>query len=309
MTVKLTKTIVTGFDDIENTPIGVNPNIRITQQYSSDTVIVKIEKVIRPDLTREDDVEISYETLLERTFTAADFPMVTDHNSFYVEYNVLTNSLDVLDVLRFGNANRGSKANYHADGLHRDIKKRYSENLLPIFYVKTFDAVATGFNCSLINFYVNNHEGDAADTIILNSDVEEITTHERAIWISENLISYLTFVIKNEDGSQVINAPQTRLFTINNLGEPAKSNKYKVSLPAAKYNIEVNVEKGLYPENANTYNIRVVNGFINKTRVSSGAGTFGVKLDISELDAGDFSKLKFDLGQFESYAELWVEVI
>jgi hypothetical protein len=309
MTVKLTKTIITGFDDLETTPIGVNPNIRITQQYSSDTVIVKIEKVIRPDLTREDDIELSYETLLEQTFTAADFPMVTDHNSFYVEYNVLTNSFEILDVLAFGKSNKSTVTNYHGTELHRDIKKRYTENLLPIFYVKTFDAAATGFNCSLINFYVNNHEGDAADTIILNSDVEEMTTQERHLWINENLVSYLTFVIKNEDGSQIIDAEQTRLFAVNALGQPTRSNKYKVSLPAAKYNIEVNVEKGLYPENANTYNIRVVNGFINKTRVSSGAGTFGVKLDISELDAGDFSKLKFDLGQFESYAELWVEVI
>jgi hypothetical protein len=309
MTVKLTKTIITGFDDIEDTPIGINPNIRITQQYSSDTVIVKIEKVIRPDLTRETVVELSYDTLLERTFTAADFPMVTDHNSFYVEYNVLTNSFDVLDVLSFGNANRASKPNYHASELHRDIKKRYNENLLPVFYVKTFDAVATGFECSLINFYVHDIEGEAADTIILNSDVEEMTTQERHLWINENLVSYLTFVIKNEDGSQVIDAAQTKLFALNALGQPTTSNKYKVSLPAGKYTVEVNVDKGLYPENANTYNIRVVNGFINKTRVSSGAGTFSVKLDVSELDAGDFSKLKFDLGQFESYAEFWVEVI
>lgn len=309
MTVKLTKTRITGFDDIENTPIGVNPNVRITQQYSSDTVIVKIEKVIRPDLTREEDAELSYDTLLERTFTPADFPMVTDQKSFYVEYNVLTNSFDILDVLSFGKANKASVPNYHGVGLHRDIKKRHNENLLPIFYVKTFDAAATGFECSLINFYVHDSEGEAADTIILNSDVEEMTTQERQQWINENLVSFLTFVIKNEDGTQIIDADQTKLFAVNAQGQPTPSNKYKVSLPAAKYNIQVDVEKGLYPENANTYNIRVVNGFINKTRVSTGAGTFSVKLDISELDAGDFSKLKFDLGDFESYAELWIEVI
>lgn len=314
MSVKLTKTLITGFDDVEVNTIGVNPNIRVTQQYSLDAISVKIEKVIRQDLTRDVDVEMRHETILEQSFTPSDFPMLTDHKSFYVEYNVLSNSFEILDTLNFGKSNKTRAPSYHINGLHRDIKKRYNENLLPIFFIKTFDSGISGFDCSLINFYVQSLENPASSTVILNSDVEEMTTLERQEWINANLVSYLTFEIRNEDGSQIINDEQTRLFAVNANGEPLilnesiRSNKYKVSLPAAKYTVQVNIGKQLYPENVNTYNIRIVNGYVNKTRVSSGAGTFTVKVDVAELDSGDFSKLKFDIGQFESYAELWIEI-
>lgn len=307
MTIKLIQTPVTKNTGADS--IGVNPNIRITQGYSSNTISVKVEKVLRPELTRDEEVEFSYETLIERTFTPEDFPMRTDHNAFYLEYNALTNSFEILDVLSFGEINRFNKVSYHNTNLHSDIINRYNENLLPILYVKTFDAVATGFDCSLISFYTQNPQ-ESAKTIILNSDVEEMSDNERQLWVNANLVSYLSFTIKNEDGSQIVDAEQTGEFGLNQLGQPnTKTNKYRVNLPAAKYTIEVNVVKTLYPENPNRYDIRIVNGYVNKTQVYTGAGSFNVKLDISELDVGDFSKLKFDLGQFKTFAQLWVDII
>lgn len=307
MTIKLIQTPVTKNTGADS--IGVNPNIRITQGYSSNTISVKVEKVLRPELTRDEEVEFSYETLIERTFTPEDFPMRTDHNAFYLEYNALTNSFEILDVLSFGEINRFNKVSYHNTDLHSDIINRYNENLLPILYVKTFDAAATGFDCSLVSFYTQNPQ-ESAKTIILNSDVEEMSDNDRQLWVNANLVSYLSFTIKNEDGSQIIDAEQTGEFGLNQLGQPnTKTNKYRVNLPAAKYTIEVNVVKVLYPENPNKYDIRIINGYVNKTQVYTGAGSFTVKLDISELDVGDFSKLKFDLGQFKTYAQLWVDII
>jgi hypothetical protein len=307
MTIKLIQTPVSKTDSSGS--LGINPNIRITQGYSSNTISVKVEKILRPELTRDEEVEFSYETLIERTFTPEDFPMITDHNAFYLEYNVLNNSFEILDVLSFGEINRFNKVSYHNTSLNDDIRNRYNENLLPILYVKTFDAVATGFDCSLVQFYTQNPQ-ESAQTVILNSDVEEMSDNDRQLWVNENLVSYLSFTIKNEDGSQIIDAQQTGAFVLNSLGQSNdKTNKYTVNLPAAKYTIEVNVVKTLYPENPNRYDIRIVNGYVNKTQVYTGAGSFIVKLDTSELDVGDFSKLKFDLGKFKTYAELWVTII
>jgi hypothetical protein len=308
MAVKLTTTKITGIDEPGYEDIGINANLRITQGYADDAITIKIEKIIRPENTRDEEVDITYETLIERTLTTNDFPMITDHKAWYAEYDVVKNEVSILDVLVFGEQNRYKESNYHGGNLHRDIKKRYNSNFLPLLYVKSFDAAATGFSASLINFYRQDNPGTASDTIITNQDAEEMTTQQRQAWINANLVSYFTFTIKNEDGSQVINAPQTRLFTVDGQNSNARSNKYKVNLPPAKYTIEVNVEKELYPENKNTYDIRVLNGYINKTRVIAGAGTFNVKLDLSELETSDFSKLKFDLGQFSSYAELWIDI-
>jgi hypothetical protein len=308
MTVKLTKTIITGFDIDGIDYIGLNPNVRLTMGYSDNNINIKVDKVVRPDLTRDEQVEVSYETILEKSLSSSEFAMDTDNKSWYIEYDVINNEISILDVLKFGSSNKHKMQNYHSNQLHRDIKIRYNQNYLPLVYIKTFDKSANGFDNSLLNFYIQDNPGEVSDTIITNSDVDLMTTQERHRWIANNLVSYITFIIKNEDGSEVITNEQTRLNQLDVNGQDSKSNQYRVTLPAAKYTIQVNVDKTLYPDLENTYNITVLNGYINKTRVSTGAGSFTVKLDLSELESSDYSKLKLDLGQFLSYAELWVDI-
>jgi len=132
-----------------------------------------------------------------------------------------------------------------------------------------------------------------------------------------------------------------------NLGPAASGNRFKVSLPAGEL-INVRVLTGsriwkLVGTNPRaTFDITTVNGLSYKNRItlpnytpdqeetpnqstsdfiaqhtnhvisgqnSSFAGTESVVLRSTGLNSGDFMKMKLSVGEFVSYAELWVEII
>ena len=129
MTVKLSKTVIAGFDQQGNEDIGVNSNFKMTLGYDTGNINIKIEKIIREDLVREHkDETVTYETVFEKTLTSVNFPKNVDHKAWYVEYDVIKNNINILDVLEFGAANRHKTKNYHATALHQTIKLRYNIN-------------------------------------------------------------------------------------------------------------------------------------------------------------------------------------
>ena len=117
-------------------------------------------------------------------------------------------------------------------------------------------------------------------------------------------------------------------------------NQYKINLPVANtYNVRVIYTRHLGDHISNgrqinnTFDIDCVNGVCNKTRTSGGlnlnsvvytnfheqhiskpegqktlSGVDIVKISTDGLISGDFVKLKLDLGNFKSYAELWIEL-
>lgn len=118
-------------------------------------------------------------------------------------------------------------------------------------------------------------------------------------------------------------------------------NQFKVSLPAAdSYNVRIMFQRHLHdllPSSRTmpvTFDINCVNGVCNKTRTTakgydplnldalasaynedhitgprpSLVGVDNVVVNTTGLIAGDYVKLKLNLGNFKSYAELWIEL-
>jgi hypothetical protein len=116
-------------------------------------------------------------------------------------------------------------------------------------------------------------------------------------------------------------------------------NQYKVSLPVADtYNVRVVFTRHLGDHISNgrsinnSFDINMVNGVCNKTRLVAGlteanaaimltqhnakplgqstfSGLDNVRISTNGLVAGGFVKLKLNLGNFKSYAELWIELV
>jgi hypothetical protein len=122
-------------------------------------------------------------------------------------------------------------------------------------------------------------------------------------------------------------------------GRNQSGNQYKVSLPVSdSYNIRIVYSRHLgdYLSSGRsipcTFDISCVNGISNKTRTICGGYTENIKTIMEEqhivktdnqgtvsgldnvristngLAAGDFIKLKLNLGNFKSYSEFWIEL-
>lgn len=117
-------------------------------------------------------------------------------------------------------------------------------------------------------------------------------------------------------------------------------NQYKVSLPVQDmYNVRVIYTRHLgdyLPNGRNipsTFDVSCVNGVANKSRSIAGwteedqaimfsqhnpksagqpikfSGLDNIRVSINGLVPGEYTKLKLDLGNFKSYAELWIDLV
>jgi len=287
--------------------IGINYNVRPTMGFDEKTqeIKVRIDKVAKPDLTREADVELTYELLKERTFTVADFPAVTDHNNWTVEYDVVNNIIsDPISIWELIKAKRATDPTFVFGDFREYLNSRWSEDLTPLFSVKSFDPISD-FSHSVLAFWVNQDDDTTTkyDTVLTNDgSVELMTIEQRDAYIS-SFIPKISFAVKTADDVSVGTVTAV---------PPSKTggtifNNYTVTLPAADlYKIEITVAKEKFGDTRNTYNLTTVNGNINKNRIQSGDGTFEILLNSSGLVATDYVKLKLNLGDFTSFAELWI---
>lgn len=298
--------------------IGINYNIRPTMGYDATTnqISVKIEKIAKPDLTREEDVEVTYELLKERTFTVADFPAIKDHNNWIVEYDTVNNVInDPISSWKLIADKRLTDSSFTFGHFREYLNSRWSEDLIPLFSVKSVDAIAD-FSHSVLAFWVNQDDDTTTkyDTVLTNNSVELMTLEQRDVYI-DSFIPKVSFIVKTTDDvvvgtitSDDPTLPDSATIERNNSSRNGIIfNNYKVTLPAADaYKIIGTIAKSKFGTTPNTYNLTTVNGTINKNRIVVGAGTFEFLLNCSGLPAGDFSKIKMNLGEFASFAELWI---
>jgi len=310
---------IAGFDETGEKSV-INGNYRFTYGFVDNKITVKVDKIVRPDLTREhNDEEITFEEVASREFTSSEFALRTDHMAWYVDFDVVNNTiLDPLDVIAYGAANAYKEPNYNVFGLHRDLMARYdSYTLLPMFYVKTFDYGTVNFENSLIVFYTVKHtEPSPGDTILNNEVITLEDENATRFWIRDNLLSAVTFSIKDSEGNSVGNVspklestPTKRRYGVTD--EPAmtpKLNAYVATLPAGKYNVTCSFAKELYPTAVNSYDIEMINGISAKNNITIGAGQSDVNIDLTGLSTGDVSRMKFNLGAFTAYAQLLITI-
>jgi hypothetical protein len=342
---KLIKTKITGFDDREDSPIGVNANYRTTMGYDSatETIDVKVEKVIRPDLTREEATEIQYELVDERSFIKADFNQTKDNMAWQVDFDVKTEKiLEPLDVYAY-TSTIATGSLFHRV-MWRKIKERYSDQLLPLFTVDSFYKEAEGFSLCTLQFYVADTEGSVSDTILNNSNVELMTQAEKIFHQASNVDTKVSYVIYDSN-DQLLSSPAPTITSPHKqdaLSErpgvdpiAISGNQFRVSLPnSSSYKIKAIFSRGITDKQvSNTFDVTCINGVVNKTRLTSGfkeggptsfpgfvrpgvdgttprfCGVENLTLTTTDLSAGDFVKLKLSVGDFYSYSELWIDII
>jgi hypothetical protein len=113
-------------------------------------------------------------------------------------------------------------------------------------------------------------------------------------------------------------------------------NQYKVSLPVQDmYMVRVIYTRGLQDRTIPcTFEVSCINGVANKSRSIAGlnknapafisfdeqhttkpegqktcSGVDNIRVAVNGLVAGEYTKLKLDLGEFKSYAELWIDLV
>lgn len=335
---KLIKTKITGFDDREDSPIGLNSNYRATMGYDSvaKTINVKVEKIIRPDLTRDEEVEVTYETVDERSFSKSDFNQTKENMAWQVDFDVASEKIvDPLDVYAYTSTIANGSLFHRV--MWRKIKERYSDNLLPLFTVDSFYKQDPGFDLSVLQFHIADNPGELSDTIITNSDVQEMTQAEKIAYVFDNINTAVFYEVYDAEGnllSSIINPsdyPQTALSAREGDTLRAKGgNQYRTTLPKAdSYKITVIfLRNNSNTTISNQFDVSCVNGTPSKSRVYGGIKPggpttgFGVKprgeftrfsgsedIKVSfDLQSGEHFKLKLSSGDFYSYSELWVDI-
>jgi hypothetical protein len=273
--------------------IGVNSNFRVTMGYDETTKVisVKIDKVIRPELTREEEVDFTYELIAERDFTEVDFPRVGDHNNWFVDYDVVNNIITTpVQTSTWVESERVKDKNFTWKNVRETLTARYSNDLIPLFALKSFDnGGVVGFDHSILTFFVSE------ETVVTTAG-EELTPVERDAWFDQNIIPRITFEVRNTAGDLVSAS----------IVEAAR-NQYTLQLPPAdSYAVTIVVAKPTFPETTNLYNVDVINGNANKSRIAIGDGTAEIIVNTSNLAVGDYTKVKLNLGLFISFAELWI---
>ena len=289
---------------VEGVGIPTNQNYRTSFGYTDNGITVKVEKIIKPDLTRIEEIDsevatqITFETVAEKTFIASDFPKQTDHIVWYVDFDTTTESFTtpkkLLDIIN---------GTTPVTQIWVEYNKLHNSDLIQLFTLQNFDRLAEGFEKSVLRVFVDSdNDTPLLNSIITAGDFEDTTATDYNDWAGANLVPKITFAIKDEQNEDVT-------ATLTARTDQQRFNQYRVSLPAGIYNIQVNVDKPSYSTLNNRYDLSTVNGIINKNRIDINSGSVSVQLNLSGLQVGEEAKFKLNLGKFNSFGELWVDIV
>lgn len=293
-----------------NSEIGLNENFRTTMGYNSadKTISVLVESVNRPDLTRDEEAPLTYTEVASRIFGIQDFPQTTDCVAWFTVYDVEANKIsdpivvwDWVATLKNPTIPEAGKP-YTVGSLQTDLLSYFSPKVLPLFHLGNFHRLVPNFDGALLQFFVTNTDETTlrgSDTVLLNPNLEVMTTLEKNLWNSYNALPQITFDVLDIDGN-VVNVQQTQ--------EMSTRHK-KVTLPKADdYFVKINFAKPEFETVSNTYDVTIVNGGINKNRIVISEGSSIVTINARGLNSGDFVKLKLNVGKFVSFAEFWITI-
>jgi len=295
---KLFKIPVTGIDGSED--IGINTSVRTTMGYNAANkeITVLVEKIVLPEVPTTESIDLrinhteaNFETLLERTFTTADFPKTKDAVRWVVDYDVTKN-----EIVGPFNALEYTKNNVTGSFTHREIpkiiKRRYNNNLIPLFTIDNFYKSAADFDASVMTVYVDEQGLQINDTI-LTGDLTSAETTDQAgatSWTYYNLHTAVHYELLDNDGKIIsTNLPYTKeeakaattypMAVAPGAYDPANplqpnngGNRFKVSLPVADY-YTVRAAFGTFYADKTlpiSFDVVCINGIPNKSRLVSG---------------------------------------
>lgn len=320
---------------------GVNPNYRSTMGYdnATNTITVKVDKRIGLDLTREESAESSYQTVDEKTFTKEDFNQLNDLMAWCVDFDTETETiLSPFSVYAY-TATLASGSTFHYT-IWETINLRYNKGLMQLFTVDSFYKKVSDFSLSTLQFHI----ADTTNTVITNTDVQEMTQNEKLVFVHEHLHTHVFYEIFDEFDnlvSSIINVskyPQVKpagSYIRINPDRELYGNRYRTSLPkSSQYKVKVLFHNDLLNKRASAkFDVVSINSIASKSRLDSGitdtglqmysggpfnildihgnprfSGSETIKLSLN-LESGDYTKLKLSVGDFHSYSELWIDII
>jgi len=379
---KIFKSIIKGNLDTETYARDTNHRVTMGYDAETQTIKVKVEKVLppNPDLSedlpedtptvlREPHTSADFVLIVEREFSATDFVFKNDNTKWLIEYDSKTKTIsDPIDVYELAKQYINGSASH--EKIYYNLNQyRYQvdPSLTPCFMLDCFYK-SLGFDGSTVQFFVEDLQLDFLDTVLEvhdNQEITEVTPKEYEFWCQYNARVAVTFEVLDEQGKIVSSAIPTvkqeaksPLFRTlqqkspvdltdvsDNLGiQPtgaANGNRFYVKLPATDiHNIRVlfgsRIHNLIGQRPFVTFDVSTVNGVSNKSRISNSynpeepnvyvqefiqnhnhpaekmntvfSGVEGVIINTTGLISGDFFKFKLNLGEFVSWAELWVEI-
>lgn len=288
---RICKTPILGYEANEVIHYGVNYNYRTVMGYDQETKTIhaRVEKVVKPDLTRDENVEVSYVTVDEREFTEKDFLKPTDNMMWVVDFDVESEKIkDPLDVLEYTKQFAAYDENAHLN-VYMYIDKRFSSNtLLPLFAIEDFYKQTTGFATAIITYYVNDTTIISPTTWTQQDEVpktvvKEVSFREKNSW-NATMRTNVFFEILNQDGSVNADVDVTPTLDIrtdyydNSVDSPAQAvanilgNQFEVTLPKSDlYKVRVNYFNMVKNKDLSVrFDVRCINGISSKDRLNSG---------------------------------------
>lgn len=325
---RICKTPILGYDGSGDGKLGINDNYKATMGYNegTNTIDVKIEKLVRPELTRSEEVDITYEVVAERSFKDTDFLKPTDNMMWVVEFDVQTETIkDPFNLLEWTKKFAAYDEVAHLN-VYRYLGERYSTELLPLFVLEDFYKQTTGFETASLTYHVCDSTVISPTTwtrhgVIPMTTVEELS-YQDCIAFAASRRTNIFFDVLNSDGTvntdvEVIPVISNRQDFIvkENTGNVAAfkviGNHYLVNLPKAdRYNIRVNYINMLRDKKIQSrFDVRCINGVSSKDRLYSGIKPNQETIDYSYLGADVQSFVNsnlygFDFSKFNGYDTL-----
>ena len=338
---KILKTPILGNEDTDIVAQNSNYKTTIGFDDATETIAVKIEKVVREDLNRDEHAPVTYETLTERSYTKSDFVKQVDNNIWFVEYDCNSNQLsDPIKVWEYTAQFAVSDSPSHTK-VGQFLNARVGSTKIPVFLLEDFYKSSIGFSTSVLTYYfAESPEGEpaAVSNTVINNDAEEVSLMDKFKY-SIGQQTHAFFEILNADGTvdeeKTLSLSQVGLQVGGSGLSKVRGNNFSVNLPAAEeYKIRVTFTRGLEDKSIPVkFDVRTINGVSSKDRliaasvvdkpcgdysylgdgyqdfVSSRYVSYDNVVISNKLEAGDNIKFKLDCGSQFSYAELNINLV
>lgn len=242
------------------------------------------------------------------SYTNADFPE-KELTFGLIEFDVATEKFRFADILQMPEAK--------TIGPLRAVAQRYNKDLILIAGIqchdkfdfdKAFITFRTTHNMNVLNTEQELTIMEVPHISLEGKPYENVELHRQ--YILKYIFNHINFEIA---GATIEEWFPNFQFGHSNCNETngRQNNAFRTSLAADQiHTVKVKCSKHFNKESINRYDVVLTNGFCNRSRLELKDGSeVNIQLDFSGLEAGEVTKLKLNLGDMTSYAELYITLV
>jgi hypothetical protein len=305
---------VSSTDDSQDSHFNDNYAFDVKYNFETNSInLVAKRKERDNDLSEEKDLRsenVPFELVVVDSvnYTNKDFPE-KDLTMSLIEFDVTSEKFRITDILTLPDVKK--------IGPVRATMQRFSKDLIYICGVQCHEKFDLAK--SLVTFRTTHN------MTVLNSE-QELTVLEVPHLSEEgtpyqNVELHRQYTIKymfHQIGFEIDGVDAEAWFPNYNFGHSncnetngRQNNAFKTPLAAGQtHTVKIKCAKTSNKEIANKYDVVLTNGFCNRSRVELRDGSeINIQLDFTGLQAGEITKLKLNLGDMTSYAELYITLV